>query len=69
MDQKQLNELLKNRLRFFINLAIFFIALSCAIKKGESEEVEFKKSTAQLEKGLKAVCGFLNHLGAHIFRI
>jgi predicted HTH transcriptional regulator len=28
------------------------------VKKGESEEVEFKKSTAQLDRALKSVCGF-----------
>ncbi len=37
------------------------------LKTGESEEVEFKKSTAQLEKGLRAVCGFLNHLGGDVY--
>ena len=37
------------------------------LKKGESEEVEFKKSTAQLEKGLKAICGFLNHIGGYVY--
>jgi ATP-dependent DNA helicase RecG len=33
------------------------------VKKGESEEVEFKKSTAQLDRALKSVCSFLNHKG------
>ena len=37
------------------------------LKYGESEKVEFKKSTAQLEKGLKAVCGFLNHRGGGLY--
>ncbi|ODS40348.1 hypothetical protein BEH94_05465 [Candidatus Altiarchaeales archaeon WOR_SM1_SCG] len=37
------------------------------IEKGESEKIEFKKSTAQLEKGLKAICAFLNHLGGDIY--
>ena len=30
------------------------------IEKEESETLEFKKSTAQLEKALKSICGFLN---------
>ena len=33
----------------------------------ESETQEFKKSTAQLERALKAVCGFLNHKGGIIY--
>jgi len=33
------------------------------IEKGESEEVKFKKSTTQLEKGLRPICAFLNHKG------
>ncbi|ODS39790.1 hypothetical protein BEH94_01420 [Candidatus Altiarchaeales archaeon WOR_SM1_SCG] len=37
------------------------------LKYGESEKAEFKKSTAQLEKGLKAVCGFLNHSGGSVY--
>ena len=37
------------------------------VKKGESEEVEFKKSTAQLEKALKSVCSFLNHKGGRVY--
>ncbi|ODS39786.1 hypothetical protein BEH94_01400 [Candidatus Altiarchaeales archaeon WOR_SM1_SCG] len=37
------------------------------LKYSESEKVEFKKSTAQLEKGLKAVCGFLNHKGGSVY--
>jgi len=37
------------------------------LKYGESEKIEFKKSTAQLEKGLKAVCGFLNHKGGSVY--
>ena len=37
------------------------------IEKGESETVEFKKSTAQLEKALKAICGFLNHRGGVVY--
>ena len=36
-------------------------------KKGESEEVEFKKSTAQLDRALKSVCSFLNHKGGRIY--
>ncbi|HEC92018.1 MAG TPA: ATP-binding protein [Candidatus Atribacteria bacterium] len=37
------------------------------IEKGESERVEFKKSTAQLEKALKSICAFLNHKGGVIY--
>jgi len=37
------------------------------IENGETEEVEFKKSTAQLEKGLRAICAFLNHKGGAVY--
>jgi len=37
------------------------------IEKGESETIEFKKSTAQLEKALKSICGFLNHRGGVVY--
>ena len=37
------------------------------VKKGESEEVEFKKSNAQLERALKSVCSFLNHKGGRVY--
>jgi len=37
------------------------------VKKGESEEIEFKKSTAQLERALKSVCSFLNHRGGRVY--
>lgn len=37
------------------------------IEKGESETLEFKKSTAQLEKALRSICGFLNHKGGIIY--
>lgn len=37
------------------------------IKKEESETIEFKKSTAQLEKALKSICGFLNHRGGVVY--
>ena len=37
------------------------------IEKGESETLEFKKSTAQLEKALKSICAFLNHKGGVIY--
>ncbi len=32
------------------------------IENSETEEIEFKKSTAQLENGLRAICAFLNHM-------
>lgn len=38
-----------------------------AIKRNESEVLEFKKSTAQIEKALKAVCAFLNHKGGAVY--
>ena len=37
------------------------------IEKKESETLEFKKSTAQLEKALKSICAFLNHKGGIIY--
>ena len=37
------------------------------MKKGESETLEFKKSTAQLEKALKSICAFSNHKGGIIY--
>ena len=37
------------------------------VKKGESEEVELKKSPAQLERALKSVCSFLNHTGGRVY--
>ncbi len=41
--------------------------LNEVIENGETEEVEFKKSTAQLEKGLRAICAFLNHKGGTVY--
>jgi len=37
------------------------------IEKGESEKLEFKKSTTQLDKSLKSICGFLNHEGGRVY--
>lgn len=37
------------------------------IENDESETIEFKKSTAQIEKALKAVCSFLNHKGGTVY--
>ena len=37
------------------------------VKPMESETVELKKSTAQMERALKAVCAFLNHKGGTIY--
>ena len=37
------------------------------LKKGESEKIEFKRSTAQIERALKAICGFLNHKGGAVY--
>ena len=37
------------------------------IEYSENETVEFKRSTAQLEKALRSVCGFLNHKGGVVY--
>ncbi len=37
------------------------------VENNENEAVEFKKSTAQLEKALKAICGFMNHKGGAVY--
>ncbi len=37
------------------------------IIKGESELAEFKKSTSQMERALKAICAFLNHKGGVVY--
>lgn len=37
------------------------------INQGESETVEFKKSTASLREGIEAICAFANHLGGYLF--
>lgn len=36
------------------------------IEKGESETVEFKKSTASLREGIETSCAFANHRGGYI---
>lgn len=36
------------------------------IEKGESETVEFKKSTASLREGIETTCAFANHRGGYI---
>lgn len=38
-----------------------------SFRKGESEVLELKKSTAQMERALKAACAFLNHKGGTIY--
>lgn len=37
------------------------------IEKEESETLEFKKSTSQLDKALKSICAFLNHRGGKVY--
>ena len=37
------------------------------VLNGENDRVEFKKSTAQIDKALKAICGFLNHKGGAVY--
>ena len=36
------------------------------ILKGESETVEFKKSTASLREGIETLCAFANHKGGYL---
>jgi ATP-dependent DNA helicase RecG len=36
------------------------------ILEGESDTVEFKKTTASLREGIETVCGFANHRGGYI---
>ena len=36
------------------------------IEKGESETVEFKKSTASLREGIETTCAFANHRGGYL---
>jgi ATP-dependent DNA helicase RecG len=40
--------------------------LKSIIAAGESETVEFKRSTSQLQDGIKAVCAMLNGLGGFV---
>ncbi|MBW6462341.1 MAG: ATP-binding protein [DPANN group archaeon] len=37
------------------------------VLNGETERVEFKKSTAQLDKSLKTICGFLNNKDGTVY--
>lgn len=37
------------------------------LRKGESETVEFKKSTASLKEGIETLCAFANHKGGYLF--
>ena len=37
--------------------------ISNKIKKGESELIEFEKSTAELKNALEDLCAFANHKG------
>ena len=41
-------------------------ALFGLIEKGESETVEFKKSTSSLREGIETVCAFSNHRGGYL---
>lgn len=36
------------------------------VAKGESDTLEFKKSTAELEGAFETICGFLNHKGGTV---
>lgn len=35
------------------------------ITKKENEQVEFKETTGQLERGMETLCAFLNREGGH----
>ena len=39
------------------------------IKNGESESVEFKKSTSSLREAIQSICAFANHRGYVIFGV
>lgn len=41
--------------------------LKSIIKNGETESVEFKKSTAQLPRAMETICAFLNNQGGIVF--
>lgn len=36
------------------------------VAKGESEQLEFKKSTGELKGGMESLCGFLNRAGGQV---
>jgi ATP-dependent DNA helicase RecG len=42
------------------------LALESLIKNGESDTLEFKKSTAQLKAAVETLCAFLNHQGGTV---
>ncbi|NOQ55548.1 MAG: hypothetical protein GQ477_01945 [Nanohaloarchaea archaeon] len=37
------------------------------IDAGEDETIEFKRSTAQTDRALRTICGFLNHKGGTVY--
>ena len=51
----------------FIIMSKTMTEINELLKNGESEKIEFKKSSAQLERGLKAVCVFSNHSGGSVY--
>ncbi|HID75188.1 MAG TPA: transcriptional regulator, partial [Planctomycetaceae bacterium] len=42
------------------------IRLKQLVQRGESETVEFKKSTAQLRRAMETLCGMLNRNGGRV---
>jgi ATP-dependent DNA helicase RecG len=36
------------------------------IKNGESESIEFKKSTSSLREAIQSICAFANHHGGYV---
>lgn len=43
-----------------------FEELKKLIPKGETKEIELKKSTSLLKEGIRSICGFLNHKGGAV---
>lgn len=42
------------------------VEVETLIAKGESETVEFKKSTGSLREGIETICAFANHRGGYL---
>lgn len=43
-----------------------FQDIAALISQGESDSLEFKKSTGELHAVGKTLCGLLNHKGGHV---
>lgn len=48
------------------NTRISFQDIEALAHKGESDTVEFKKTTGELNSAGKTLCGLLNHNGGHV---